>query len=149
MYETILVPLDGSKRAEAILPHVERLTRLCGAEVILLQVVDPPARIEVPEEFDMALHQQQLERLEQRAEEYLRGLQDGFGERGIRARRRIVHGPVVNAILTTAAHEKADLIAIASHGRTGLGQVFYGSVAAGVLHRIDRPLLLIRSREGE
>jgi nucleotide-binding universal stress UspA family protein len=117
--------------------------------VILLQVVDPPARIEVPEEFDMALHQQQLERLGQRAEEYLSGLEDGFREKGIRARRRIVHGPVVDAILTTADHEKADLIAIASHGRTGLGQVFYGSVAAGVLHRIDRPLLLIRSREGE
>ncbi len=44
--------------------------------------------------------------------------------------------------------EDADLIAIASHGRTGLAQVFYGSVAAGVLQRIDRPLLLIRAQDG-
>jgi nucleotide-binding universal stress UspA family protein len=58
-----------------------------------------------------------------------------------------VHGPVVEAILTTAECEKVDLIAMASHGRTGLAQVFYGSVAAGVLNRIDRPLLLVRSQE--
>jgi nucleotide-binding universal stress UspA family protein len=149
MYDTILVPLDGSKRAEAILPHVERMSRLCEADVILLQVVDPPAHIEVPEEFDMTLHRQQLERLAQRAREYLGSLQDGFLEKGIGAQIRIVHGPVVEAILTTAECEKVDLIAIASHGRTGLAQVFYGSVAAGVLNRIDRPLLLVRSQEAE
>jgi nucleotide-binding universal stress UspA family protein len=146
MYEKILVPLDGSKRAEAILPHVKRLTRLCDAEVILLQVVDPPPRIEVPEEFNMALHQQQLERLAQAAKDYLSRLEDEFREKGIRVRKCVVHGPVVEAILTTANRDKADLVAIASHGRTGLAQVFYGSVAAGVLHRIDRPLLLIRSQ---
>jgi hypothetical protein len=39
-----------------------------------------------------------------------------------------------------------DLIALASHGRTGAARVFYGSVAAGVLHRVDRPLLIIRAR---
>jgi len=149
MCDTVLVPLDGSKRAEAILPHVERLTRLCGAKVILLQVVDPSPRIEVPEEFNMVLHQRQLERLAQQAQDYLGSLEDESCEKGIIARKRIVHGPVVDAILTTADREQADLIAIASHGRTGLAQVFYGSVAAGVLHRIDRPLLLIRSREGE
>jgi nucleotide-binding universal stress UspA family protein len=38
---------------------------------------------------------------------------------------------------------------MASHGRSGLAQVFYGSVAAGVLHRIDRPLLLIRSQNSD
>jgi hypothetical protein len=43
----------------------------------------------------------------------------------------------------------ADLIAMASHGRTGMSQVFYGSVAAGVLHRVDRSLLLVRARGAE
>jgi nucleotide-binding universal stress UspA family protein len=42
MHMTILVPLDGSERAEAILPHVEQVTRMCGAEVIFLQVLEPP-----------------------------------------------------------------------------------------------------------
>jgi nucleotide-binding universal stress UspA family protein len=55
----------------------------------------------------------------------------------------------VEAIINAAEREDADLIAIASHGRSGLSGVFYGSVAAGVLHRVDRPLLLIRSRGDE
>jgi nucleotide-binding universal stress UspA family protein len=57
------------------------------------------------------------------------------------------HGPIVKAIIDTAESQDVDLVAIASHGRSGLFQVFYGSVAAGVLQRIDRPLLLIRARE--
>jgi nucleotide-binding universal stress UspA family protein len=43
----------------------------------------------------------------------------------------------------------ADLIALASHGRSGLSQVFYGSVAAGLLQRVSRPLLLVRARDGQ
>jgi nucleotide-binding universal stress UspA family protein len=54
---------------------------------------------------------------------------------------------VVEGIIAVAASEEVDLIAMASHGRGGLARVFYGSVAAGVLQRIDRPLLLIRSRK--
>jgi nucleotide-binding universal stress UspA family protein len=48
--------------------------------------------------------------------------------------------------LHAADDEDADLICMGSHGRSGLSRVFYGSVAAGVLHRVDRPLLLIRSQ---
>lgn len=63
--------------------------------------------------------------------------------------RYIAQGPVVETIINVAEKEKADLIAIASHGRTGLSRVFYGSVASGLLHSIDRPLLLVRSRHYE
>jgi nucleotide-binding universal stress UspA family protein len=57
----------------------------------------------------------------------------------------VVSGPIVRTIINIAQQEEADLIAMASHGRTGLSQVFYGSVAAGVLHAVDRPLLVVRS----
>ena len=62
---------------------------------------------------------------------------------------QIVHGlsPYVARIQVLAPY--ADLIALASHGRTGLAQVFYGSVAAGVLQRVTRPLLLVRSQEND
>jgi len=56
---------------------------------------------------------------------------------------------VVDAILQSAEQEKVDLIAMSSHGRGGLARVFYGSVAAGLLQRVDRPLLIIRSRHPE
>ena len=51
----------------------------------------------------------------------------------------------MNVIIDVAEREDADLIAMASHGHTGLARVFYGSVAAGVLNKADRPLLLIRA----
>jgi nucleotide-binding universal stress UspA family protein len=56
---------------------------------------------------------------------------------------------VVEKIISMAAQEGVDLIAPAGHGRGGLSRVFYGSVAAGLLHRVDRPLLVIRSRKTE
>jgi nucleotide-binding universal stress UspA family protein len=61
----------------------------------------------------------------------------------------VTYGPVVEGIINLAEKEGVDLIALASHGRGGLSRVFYGSVAAGLLHRVDRPLLIIRSRETE
>jgi nucleotide-binding universal stress UspA family protein len=150
MYSKILVPLDGSKRAEAILPHVEELALCCRARVILVTVPDPmlrvPEMIEV-EWTDYRLYQKEFaERIEE-VQSYLNGLQGGFREKGIDTRVSLEHGPVVEGILNTAEREEADLIAIASHGRTGLSRVFYGSVAAGLLHQVDRPLLLIRSED--
>jgi nucleotide-binding universal stress UspA family protein len=145
MYKTILVPLDGSKRAEAILPHVEKLAQLYHAKLILIQVVEPPPLIVGPE-GDITLHQQELGRWTKQAEEYLAALRRKFQAKGIETHTQVAQGPVVEAIIRTAEGEGADLIGLASHGRSGLSQVFYGSVAAGVLHRIDRPLLLIRSQ---
>jgi nucleotide-binding universal stress UspA family protein len=148
MYSTILVPLDGSKRSEAILPHVEELARHYAAKVILLQVVEPAPTIAGSGGVYtyVALHQQEIDRWTEQVESYLAALQGEFREKGIEARTHIAYGPVVEEIINAADREGADLIAIASHGRSGLPQVFYGSVAAGVLHRVDRPLLLIRSR---
>jgi nucleotide-binding universal stress UspA family protein len=149
MYKTILVPLDGSKRAEAILPHVEQLALRYEGKVVFLQIVEPPPLMVVPAQPDMALHQQELERRTGQAESYLKAIQGEFREIGIEARTELGQGPVVEAIIDVAARHNADLIALASHGRSGLTQVFYGSVAAGVLQRVDRPLLLVRSQIGE
>lgn len=145
MYKKILVPLDGSKRAERILPHVEELAQRYDAAVVFLQVVEPDVPIMGPEVSYIRLYEASLERRSEEAEAYLTALAGEFREKGISAKAAVVHGPVVGAILDAAEREDADLIALASHGRTGLSQVFYGSVAAGVLHRIDRPLLVIRA----
>ncbi len=147
MYRTILVPLDGSKRAEAILPHVENLANCFGAKVVLLQVAEPHAILidgvnPVP---DIEEH----ERHTRIATIYLTHLTGQLREKGIEVKAQVAHGPVVKEIIKTAQLEQADLIAMSSHGRTGLAQVFYGSVAAGVLHQIDRPLLLVRASQDD
>jgi nucleotide-binding universal stress UspA family protein len=146
MYKTILVPLDGSKRAEAILPHVENLAMCYQAKVIFLQVAERPPIIDggnpVP---DLIEYKQHL----RAAETYLAARQGEFREKGIETKILVVPGATVAEIIAAAEREGADLIAMASHGRTGLARVFYGSVAAGVLHRVDRPLLLVRSERDE
>jgi len=147
MYETILVPLDGSKRAEAILPHVEELARRYGAKVIFLRIVEDVMMLGYDEVVDISVYQQDSDRLKKEAKSYLAGLEGVFKEKKIDAKKIVSsYGSVVQSIIDTAEREGADLIAIASHGRGSLSRVFYGSVAAGVLHRIDRPLLIIRSR---
>jgi nucleotide-binding universal stress UspA family protein len=152
MYSTILVPLDGSKRAEAILPHVEQLAQRFDARVVFLQVVEPITLVVHPDVVEsdgayLRLRQEELERRTRKAESYLTALQGEFCEKGIESESLVHYGPIVDAIQDAAESEGADLITLASHGRTGLSRVFYGSVAAGVLHRVDRPLVLIRSRD--
>ncbi|MCI0396080.1 MAG: universal stress protein [Chloroflexi bacterium] len=144
MYRTILVPLDGSKRAEAILPHVEQLAHHFEARVIFLQVVEPRTPPVMPE--GMLLNLDQIQQDFKEVDTYLAAKQGEFREMGIEARHTVEYGPVVQKIIDVAEREGADLIAMASHGRSGMSRVFYGSVAAGVLQRVDRPLLLIRSR---
>ena len=147
MYKKILVPLDGSHRAEAILPHVEELAHCTEAEVIFLQVIEP-VHIYVDAHgyvADGGIEANMRETLIKETRSYLDGLNGVFREKGIQVKSLVEEGPVVGKIIDIADREGADLIAMASHGRTGLSRVFYGSVAAGVLHRVDRPLLLVRA----
>jgi nucleotide-binding universal stress UspA family protein len=145
MYNTILVPLDESKRAERILNHVEELAGQLDSRLIFLQVIEPTYDVVGPHGTVMDLSIELIEQREAEAHNYIDGLQGELSERGLRAKGVVETGPVVSTIITVAEREGADLIAMASHGRTGLSRVFYGSVAAGVLHQIDRPLLLVRS----
>ena len=92
-------------------------------------------------------YQKDIALLEKQDGEYLADMESAFREKGIDAAVHLAHGPVVEEIIATAERENAYLIAIASHGRGGLSRAFYGSVAAALLQRIDRPLLLVRSRK--
>ena len=148
MYHKILVPLDGSKRAEKILPHVEELANRYKAKVIFLQVVEYKT-VTTPEGAFINLSDREFDQTKKQAETYLEGIRGEFREKNIESRTRVIYGPVAEGIINMAAQGGVDLIALASHGRGGLARVFYGSVAAGLLQRVDRPLLIIRSRETE
>ncbi len=149
MYRKILVPLDGSKRAEAILPHVEQLAQLFKSEIVFMRVLEPIPFVSGPEGAPITLREQELEIRRRDAEQYLKAREGQFREKGIKAKAVVFQGSVVEAIADAAEREGVDLIAIASHGRSGLSQCFYGSVASGVLHRADRPLLIVRSLNQE
>lgn len=146
MYQTILVPLDGSKRAESILPHVEEIVRSSRGRIILLTSVEQRIYFST-EGMPTSVDREELEDRLNRADAYLKGLQEEFRLKDIQAEFLVINQPAVEAINNVAEESGADLIAMASHGRSGLKRVFYGSVAAGVLQRVDRPLLIVRSRD--
>jgi nucleotide-binding universal stress UspA family protein len=145
MYNTILVPLDGSARAEAILPHVEELARRYQATLILLQAIDPTTSIPDLEGLATEINLEIVQEEIKAATDYLTGLQDRLRQKAIESRILVERGAVVDAIIAVAEREKADLIAMASHGRTGLARVLFGSVAQGVLNHAKKPVLFLRA----
>jgi nucleotide-binding universal stress UspA family protein len=144
MYNTILVPLDGSERAESILPHVQDIAQRYKSRVIFLTVLEVPQSVVAPDGIYVP-SEEVIERHRAEAEEYLKKHQAAFEKLGVKAEVRIAQSRIVDAICQISQDENVDLVAIASHGRTGLAQVFFGSVAVSVLHRITRPLLLVRA----
>ena len=122
MYKTILAPLDGSKRAEKILPHVEALAQKFGATLVLMQVVDPAVTEAAPYDIVPNYDPEQAARLMDEAKAYLNKLKEQFQSKGIETKTVFESGSIVLSIIDVATREQADLIAIASHGRTGLAR---------------------------
>jgi nucleotide-binding universal stress UspA family protein len=145
MYKTILVPLDGSHQAETILPHVQDLARDHGAKVILLHVIETICPRGGAEQACIDLWEESEWRAKHTAS-YLAVLQDRLRDKGIEACTRVVCGPPVKAIIDAAECEGADLIALAGQDHAGWSEELSGCVAAGMLHHVDWPMLLIRSR---
>ncbi len=157
MYKRILVPLDGSERAEKILPHVEKLAGPGDSTVILLDVIEPvtsgytpsSSMMVTPPPQELEIYWKSLQAAEEEAKQYIQKQAERLNKKQIETEILIVRGDPVNSIVNTARDRDVDLIAMTSHGRTGLERVFYGSVTSGVLHKVDRPLLLIRAQNGE
>ncbi len=153
LYKRILVPLDGSKLAEAVLPYVRALAGPFDSSVILLSVFEVPILGSVPDddrtELEALPHvsRDRYESLWQQAGDYLEQVAMALRDAGVQCETRVAFGPVAATIMNTAVSEDVGLIAMASHGTGGLRGVYYGSVAAGVLQRVDRPLLIVRAQD--
>ena len=133
MYKEILLPLDGSKRAEAILPHVENMALRFGARVTVLIVEEPAVQLELDEVINAERYLAERAQMRKNITAYADKIIKHFKSKDIAADFLIGKGPVVQAIIKTAAKANIDLVAMASHGRSGWSRTFYGSVAAGVL----------------
>jgi len=137
----ILVGLDGSALAETVLGTVRELARRVGADVLLAHVTHVPASFRA--EADLSLDEV-VARERRDAESYLRRLARELGEAGVTVRTVVAAGDPATEIVRMADGEGVDLVALATHGRSGMQRWLHGSVADAVLHATTRPLLLFR-----
>jgi nucleotide-binding universal stress UspA family protein len=145
MYERMLVPLDGSEVAEAILPFAEQIAGPLDAEVVLLRVIEPPSPIELVASTGVVAPDTFTVR-DVEAKAYLSEVQRRLSKKGLRVRTRVaLGGPPAEEILAAAQATSTDLIAMATRGRSGLGRALFGSVAESVLRASPVPVLLIRT----
>ncbi|MBI3953925.1 MAG: universal stress protein [Chloroflexi bacterium] len=141
MFNSLLVPLDGSPLAEAALPYGLLLAERLGARLLLLQAQPVAAAGEEGPAPGRRGEQGA-------ASPYLEGLQRQASARGLACKLAVVPGRPAEAILDTAASARCDLIAMSTHGRSGFTRWVLGSVADQVVHAASVPVLLIRPAEG-
>lgn len=140
----ILVPLDGSAVAEQVLPWVTTAAGALGAHVILFQVPVVYLSGWLLGEFYIPIHGI-LETAEKDAQAYLDGVADRLIQQGVDVSTGMRIGTVAEAIISYASANAIDLIAMCTHGRTGLDRWTLGSVADRVLRGSRTPILLVRA----
>jgi nucleotide-binding universal stress UspA family protein len=146
-FRRVVVPLDGSLAAESILEHAVRLARLQPeAELVILQVVQPvvPKAWVLSAAINASTVDDDRSQLDS-AEEYLDGVARRLEKSGIRVRARVRSAAIVGpAILNVAREEQADVVALATHGRSGVARLMLGSVADKLVRGSHTPILLFR-----
>lgn len=142
MYRRILVPLDGSELAERILPHAQSIAQGTGAEVLLLRVISAFAPITTEAATDA---QRWVDVLQALAANYLDGVGKRLRDVGIPTKIGVLLGDPAVEILTAAERTNVDLIAMMSHGATGLNTFDRGGVAEKILKSSPRPVLMARA----
>jgi len=141
MYKKILVPLDGSTLAEAALPHAEAIAKSEGAEIILLRVPTMPTTEFFAREPTLAVKIHEEEQVE--VVKYINKKVEELKKDHIKVTAITQEGPVPETILAVAEQTQADMIAMSTHGRTGIQRWLMGSVADRVVHHTHIPVMLI------
>jgi nucleotide-binding universal stress UspA family protein len=147
MYKRALVPLDGSSVAEAIIPFILDIAGPLDMEVVLLRVVEPIAPMVI--EGSRHVEVEDIEARRTDAEEYLAPVAVELRNKGVRVESRVRRGNTAEEIVAAARETGADLIAMSTHGRGGLGRLMFGSIAQAVLGHVDMPVLLMRATEAQ
>ena len=149
--KTILVPLDGSALAESVLPHVEALAKQRGIDMVDIVLLTVCEYTDVPDEhrngppsgWERGMRRE-IEASMGAALQYLAQVQERFVESAMKVRAEVIVGEPAKAIIEYASGYPFTLIAMATHGRSGIGRWAYGSVADKVLRSVTSPLFLVR-----
>jgi nucleotide-binding universal stress UspA family protein len=139
MYKRILVALENGRADETLLPHIEELARVHGAELVLVHVADG----------FVARNYNQLKLLESQEmkddREYLERTAGDLRARGLTVDTTLELGDPAEGILKAAQDRQCDLIAMTAHGHRLLGDLLFGSAIHTVRHKSQVPVLLVRA----
>jgi nucleotide-binding universal stress UspA family protein len=148
MYQRILVPLDGSKLAEQVIPYVQLFQENLGSRIELIQVIETASH-----ELENSGYRAYLDRLaatrQADSKNYLQELAERMRESGVAVSWTVRQGDPTTIIKAEAELEPSTLIAMGTHGRSGQTRWWLGSTTDKVIHASTNPLLIIRSREQE
>lgn len=150
MYERILIPLDGSKLGEAALPYIEdlvtKLPKEPKVEIVLFQVVSSLTHFIVAGEAGVQVpySEQEMEQIKQKALSYLERAGEGLRKKGAVVGIRVSTGDPAEEINNVANEISADMVAMSTHGRSGISRWAFGSVASKVLRGGNKPVLMVR-----
>ncbi|MCL5074144.1 MAG: universal stress protein [Chloroflexi bacterium] len=144
MFKKVLVPLDGSSLAEIPLGLVEDLAAKMGSEITLIRIVTPLTGLLAGEGVPVGA-EQLLKQETEEAQRYLSGVAERLKAQGQLVRWVVEIGRPEEKIIEYAEQNGFDLIAMATHGRGGVMQWAFGSVAARILQGTSVPILLVRA----
>jgi len=144
LVKRILVPLDGSKTGEAAIPRTEVLSRALGAEIVLFQVVGLVTVWGAYEGYVSYPEPPDPESRKASAVTYLDGVGKPLKEKGLSISSVVVLGSAAEKIIDYAKANDIDLIAMSTHGRSGIGRWVFGSVTDKTLHAGDTAVLVVR-----
>ena len=133
----ILVPLDGSKCAETVLPKVEKLAVDLKVGICLL-------RVAYAHSFPGADPTDAEVKVVREAEDYLKTVEERLKAKGLKVDSHVRYGNDAEEILDHAAMKDIDMVAMSTHGRSGVGRWLLGSVAEKILRHSPKPIFLVR-----
>jgi nucleotide-binding universal stress UspA family protein len=152
--EKLLVPLDGSKESEKVLPHVERLASRLKAEVAIIHIVMPLYQFYTTAEsigyyggmgmVKVPYTEEQMKPLKASAESYLQKVNSRLMEEGVKTNYKVMVGLAGEEIIKSADEIGADMVAMSTHGESGFSRWEHGSTTDKVLRAGNTPLLLVR-----
>jgi nucleotide-binding universal stress UspA family protein len=148
MFKIILVPLDGSTRAEQALPVAARIARNSGGSIVLLRVVTAPIDFAWSVMESPTVMQEAIDEDIAKAKEYLTTITALAVLDGISIKTEVLPGNPALTIFPVARSAHADLIVMCSHGETGFKRWMLGSVSQKVAHHSPIPVLILREGAG-
>jgi nucleotide-binding universal stress UspA family protein len=138
MYQTILVTLDTTPTDRAIIEHIKRLAKCLGSRVVLLHVASGAAA----KWLGADAGGEEIEK----GQAYLNEIKAEFDAAAVPAKAELAYGDPATQIVQWVAANGCDLVAMSTHGHRWLGDLFYGTTASDVQHRLSVPVLLLRAK---